>query len=76
MDCNNHGGGLLLYVRDKIPAKLLNCDITPDIEYIPVEINLLRKKWLVYGTYNPHRGLISNHMLVHRKSLERFFTIV
>ena len=75
LDRNSYGGGLLLYVRDEIPAKLLICDIVADIECIPVEINLLKKKWLVYGTYNPKRGLISSHMLTIRKSLERFLPL-
>ena len=69
-DCN--GGGLLLYVKDVIPAKLLICNIASDIECIPVEINLLYKKWLLYGTYNPNRSLISSHLLTIRKSLERY----
>ena len=75
LDRNSYGGGLLLYVRDEIPAKLLICDIAADIECIPVEINLLKKKWLVYGTYNPKRGLISSHLLTIRKSLERFLPL-
>ena len=75
MDRNSYVGGLLFYIRDEIPAKYLNCDIASDIECIPVVINLHKKKWLVYGTYNPKRGLIASHMLTICKSLERFLSL-
>ena len=42
-----HGGGLMLFVREDIPSKLLpNIDPSGNIENIFVEINLRPKKWL------------------------------
>ena len=38
------GGGLLLYVRDDIPTKLLNYDFGTNIENLSIEINLRKRK--------------------------------
>ena len=53
-DRDKHGGGLLLYVREDIPAKeLKRHSFSADIEGIFVEINLRKTKWLIFGTYHP-----------------------
>ena len=53
-DRDNHGGGLLFYVRDDIPCKEVKSLILPvDIECIFIEINLRKKKWPVMGAYTP-----------------------
>ena len=48
-DRSSHGGGLILYVRDNIPTKQLKqfC-IHGDIEAIAIEINLWKRKWLIW----------------------------
>ena len=43
LDRNAHGGGILLYVREDIPSKLLLVEENP-IEGFFVEINLRNKK--------------------------------
>ena len=54
LDRNANGGGIMLYVTEDIPSKLLsNNDQNIEIENILVEINLHSKKWLVCATYNP-----------------------
>ena len=61
-DRNQNGGGLLLYVREDIPCKILN-------EYIPekptenvfVEINLRSRKWLLSCSYDPNINSIADH---------------
>ena len=54
LDRNIHGGGVLVYIREDIPSKQLNCHIFPeDIEGIFVEINLRKTKWLLFGSYHP-----------------------
>ena len=59
------GGGLLLYIREDIPSKVVvNKVIHPNIECFFVEINLYKKKWLIGSTYNPSKNLISNHVKV------------
>ena len=61
-DRTGKGGGLLLYVRDHIPSRLVNVVFCPIIEAIVIEINLKKKKWLLIGTYNPHKSLINKHL--------------
>ena len=57
--CSN-GGGILLYIRDDIPSRLLsNSNKT---ESIFAEINFRKKKWLICASYNPHKSNISNYM--------------
>ena len=51
----------MLYVRENIPSKLLSIENQP-IEGFYIEINLREKKWLLCGSYNPHRNNIGNHL--------------
>ena len=59
-DRNGEDGGILLYIRDDIPAKLTESRMT--IEGFFVEINLRKKKWLLCCSNNPKKPLISNHL--------------
>ena len=53
-DRDKHGGGILLYVREDIPSKLLNSYTLPkDVEAIFIELNLRKVKWLISGLYHP-----------------------
>ena len=61
LDRNCHGGGIMLYVREDIPSKLLLIDELP-IEKFYVEIKKRKKKWLLCGSYNPNKNNISNHL--------------
>ena len=60
LDRNATGGGILLYIREDIPSKLLNTDLL--IEGFFVEIRLRKKKWLLCSSYNPKKNLIDNHL--------------
>ena len=52
-DRNRNGGGVLIYIREDIPSKLLADHKLPhDIEEIFVQLNLRKKKWLIFGSYN------------------------
>ena len=74
LDRNADGGGIMLYVREDIPSKLLsNNDIDSEIENIFVEINLRSKKWLICGTYNPKTSYIKNHLQLLSQSLNQYF---
>ena len=44
LDRNATGGGILSYIREDIPSKLLNTDLS--IERFFVKIRLRKKKWL------------------------------
>ena len=53
-DRNKFGGGILIYVREDIPCKLLNNHNFPDdIEGLFVELNVRKSKLLLLGTYHP-----------------------
>ena len=53
-DRNRNGGGVLIYIREDIPSKLLADHKLPhDTEGILVELNLRKKKWLLFGWYHP-----------------------
>ena len=56
-----HGGGVMLFVREDIHSKSLLTENAP-IEGFYIEINLRKKKWLICGSYNPHRTTIDSHM--------------
>ena len=51
---NRNVSGVIIYVREDIPSKILRKHIFPnDIEGIFVEINFRKSKWLLCGTYQP-----------------------
>ena len=51
LDSNSKSGGILLYIRDDIPSRLLNSKSEADISII----------FLNYSC-NPNKNLISNHL--------------
>ena len=54
LDRNANGGGLLVYVRSDIPSHRLNSfKFSDDIECISFEINLRKKKWVLFSAYQP-----------------------
>ena len=53
-------GGILLYVREDIPSKML--DFKSDIEAFFIEINLRKVKWLLSCSYNPSKSTITSHL--------------
>ena len=68
LDRNANGVGILLYIQEDIPSALLNFDMS--IESFYIEINIRKKKWLLVGTYNPNKKLISNHLKEIGKKLD------
>ena len=54
LDISRNSGGLLVFVRSSIPARMLsNYKLPPDIQAIPFEINLREEKWLFISVYKP-----------------------
>ena len=54
IDRNKHGGGVIIYIREDIPSKLLTKHNFPiEIEGIFIEINLRKTKWILFGSYHP-----------------------
>ena len=54
LDRNSNGGGIMLFVRKDILAKLIFLIVSP-IEVSYVKINLRKQKWLVCCSYNPNK---------------------
>ena len=47
-------GGLLVYIREDIPSKLLTSfKIKSDLQVLPIEINLKNAKWVIIPIYRP-----------------------
>ena len=71
MDRNNKGGGILVYVREDIPAKSIKIPyISKETECLAIELNLRKMKWLITCSYNPHKDNISNHLFNLSKILD------
>ena len=61
-DRTDKGGGLLQFVREHLPAREINIEFSTNIKAIVIEINLKKRKWLLIGTYNPHKNMIDDHL--------------
>ena len=70
-DRNGRGGGVLLYVREDIPATLLKTSLPKDFEGFFVELNLRKKKILMCCSYNPAKNNLSSHISIVGRSLDR-----
>ena len=68
LDGNCRGGGILVYVREDIPSKLI--EMNSSVEVIPIELNLRKKKWLVNCSYNANISNICDHLRSLGKSLD------
>ena len=60
-DRNKNGGGVMLYVREDISAKLLSHGFSFAERFFG-EINFYKEKWLINCSYNPHKGDIEKHL--------------
>ena len=53
-DKNRNRGGIMIYIRNDIPRKLLMKHVFPnDIEGLFAELNFRKIKWLLMGGYHP-----------------------
>ena len=56
LDVSANSGGLLVYIKEHIPSRLLRKFTVPkDIQIIPIEINFRKSKWLYLPIYRPDR---------------------
>ena len=51
---NSYGGGILLFIKEDIPTKIISITTLKDLEGIFVELNFLKKKILLCCSYNRH----------------------
>ena len=56
-DRYRNGGGIMLYIREDIPSRLIEKELRNNSEYFFVEINLRKKKSLLCCSCNPRRIL-------------------
>ena len=68
LDKNGNGGGILVFIREDIPTKLIDSQMK--IEGFFIELNLRRKKWLLRCSYNPKYSQISHHLKEIGKDLD------
>ena len=68
VDRNTNWGGIVLFVREDIPSKLLSLKNSPTEAFL-IEINLRKKKSLLSWSYKPDRENIENHLETLSKSL-------
>ena len=73
LDRNRNGGGIMIYIREDIPSKILT-NANMNIEALFVELNVRKKKWLICGSYNPHSSSISTHLKQIGNSLDLLLT--
>ena len=69
LDRNRTGGGIILFIRNDIPAKVVSTDGRP-IESFYVELNFRNKKWLLNCSYNPKHSSIESHLDSLSKSID------
>ena len=72
LDWKCHGGGILVYIREDIPSKLI--EMKSSSESISIELKLRRKKWLVNCSYNANNSDICDHLRSLGKSLNTLLT--
>ena len=68
LDRNGNGGGILVFIREDIPFKLIESQMR--IEGFFIELNLKRKKWLLCCSYNPRFSQRSFHLNELGKNLD------
>ena len=62
-DSNTNGGGILVYIRDDIRSRIIECENLPSsFEGLVIELSFNLKKWLLICSYNPHRNSIKEHI--------------
>ena len=72
-DRNSCGGGLIAYIREDIPCRELKCHKIPgNIEGTFFEINLRKKKWLLFFGYNPCKQNVSSFLQNVGCSLDKY----
>lgn len=53
-DRNKHSGGVLCYINENIPCKMVSVEEVPnDCAIILIEFSIKTRKWLCLGLYRP-----------------------
>ena len=71
LDCTGNGGGVMLYVKEHIPCRMLSkFTFEKEIETFAIEINLGKVKWLSACSYNPNCCNLPVHLNAIDKAIE------
>ena len=60
-DRTSKGGGIIFYVREDIPCKIIKAETDAYYEGFFIEINLRKKKWLLSCSYNSYKNNIVSY---------------
>ena len=66
-----NGGGVMLFVREDIPAKVIASE-TPPVEGFYVEVKLRKQKRLISCSYNPNKSMTCQHMKALAKNMDLY----
>ena len=69
LDRNANGGGIMLFNRSDVPAKIISTDKSP-FESFYVELNFRKKKWLLNCSHNPNNNNIESHLNCLSRSID------
>ena len=73
LDRNRNGGGVLIYMCKDIPSKESDNYLPNNIEWIFIEMNLRKNKWLLFGCYQPP-SQSDNYFFYHiENNLDKFY---
>ena len=83
LDRSSKQGGIILYLREDIPSKLINSSCANhDKEYFLVELNIRKQKWLIICNYNPLKTRIKGYLKriskeidAHSSKYDNFFLL-
>ena len=69
LDWNKNGGGIILFISNDIPAKVVSIDDRP-IEISYIDLNFLKKMSLLNWIYNPKRTITESYLALAFKRID------
>ena len=74
LDVSSTSGGILVFIKENIPSKLLTkLTIPSNLQILPIEVNLRKTKWLILPIYKPP-STTENYFLDHMNRLIEYYT--
>ena len=74
IDRDGRGGGILLYIREDIPARLLATSLPKYFEGFFVELNVRKKQILMCCSCSPTKSNISSHLSIVGRSMDSYIS--
>ena len=73
LDIHGKSGGLLVYVNESIPSRMLNgFGFDKDMQIVPIELNLRKQKWVLFSIYRPPRQNLSIFLSVLTSAIDYY----